>query len=302
MAKKKKRLSQLERMLIVSLGFFLVLALCLFLIKSCLGLFIKKETPANTVKEEKTIEKTETQENTKEASLSDDQKERLSEYMDANPDVSKEDAINYILMNLDLEPYSSITEVDDDSDITYLINKYYALPEGYEPDDLVYVENPCKQDGTYGCTTDGIQVRKEAAEAFDEFCAAAKEQGIDMIAISGFRDYAYQQMLWENAANTQGQEYADQYFARPGQSEHNTGLAIDLTVTGVDFNQLETYENYDWILENAHKYGFILRYPEDKVDITKYEYESWHFRYVGKKVAKICYDNDWTLEEYTVNK
>ena len=73
---------------------------------------------------------------------------------------------------------------------------------------------------------------------------------------------------------------------------------MDITFNGYHFNEIELYDGYEWILSSAHDYGFILRYPEEKQDITRYGYESWHFRYVGKDAAKIIYDNNWTLEEY----
>lgn len=85
---------------------------------------------------------------------------------------------------------------------------------------------------------------------------------------------------------------------QPFYTIHNSGLCVDITFNGYNYNEIENYDGYEWILNNAHKYGFILRYPKDKVDVTRYGYESWHFRYVGKEAAKEIYDNDWTLEEY----
>mgnify|MGYP002582595254 FL=1 len=79
---------------------------------------------------------------------------------------------------------------------------------------------------------------------------------------------------------------------------HVQGRVNITLVYGYNYNEIENYDGYEWILNNAHKYGFILRYPKDKVDVTRYGYESWHFRYVGKEAAKVIYDNDWTLEEY----
>ena len=202
--------------------------------------------------------------------------------------------------DMDLEPFEMITVVKDDQDMTMLINKFNSLPQDYMPNDLVPVkEYVCVQGQDYSCQAVAqIELRQEVAQAYLDFAKAAEKEGIQLRLIAGYRSYAYQKGLWEYAANTQGQDYADTYYARPGQSEHNSGLCLDLTFNGYRFNEIEKYEGYDWILENAPQYGFILRYPEDKVDVTRYSYESWHFRYVGKKVAQIIDKNHWTLEEY----
>ena len=135
-----------------------------------------------------------------------------------------------------------------------------------------------------------------------KFCKAAAKNDINIRAIAGYRTYEYQKGLWDYYASVNGEEYADQYYARPGQSEHNSGLAVDITFNGYNFNEIENYDGYDWILKNMHKYGFILRYPEDKTDVTQYGYESWHIRYVGKEAATKIYKNNWTLEEYHGSK
>lgn len=202
-------------------------------------------------------------------------------------------------MNLDLPPYSTNIIIEDDSDLTLLVNKYSALPEGYVPSDLVDVNYVCEQGVHYSCSTmSKMQLREEAAKAYEKFVEAAKKEDIDIVAIATYRSYDYQYNLWSYNKNLYGIEYADEYYARAGQSEHNTGLAVDITFNNHPYNEIEKYEGYDWILKNMHKYGFILRYPEDKVEYTKYGYESWHIRYVGKKLAKHLYENDLTLDEY----
>lgn len=145
-------------------------------------------------------------------------------------------------------------------------------------------------------------MRKEAYDAYVKFCKAAAKNDINIRTIAGYRTYEYQKGLWDYYASVNGEEYADQYYARPGQSEHNSGLAVDITFNGYNFNEIENYDGYDWILKNMHKYGFILRYPEDKTDVTQYGYESWHIRYVGKEAATKIYKNNWTLEEYHGSK
>lgn len=206
--------------------------------------------------------------------------------------------------DMDLEPYSNTIIQEDNTDVTMLINKFYTLPEGYVPADLVPLDKyACVQGEDFSCQdVEQIELRKEVYDAFVEFCGAAAKENINIRAIAGYRSYDYQAGLWNYNAATYGEEYADEYYARPGQSEHNSGLCVDITFNGYNYNEIENYDGYEWILENAHKYGFILRYPKDKVDVTRYGYESWHFRYVGKEAAKEIYDNDWTLEEYHGSK
>lgn len=216
------------------------------------------------------------------------------------PEDNIEKRILEVNCDMDLEPYETAIVVGDDTDMTMLINKFYSLPQDYVPNDLVPItEYVCVQGQDYSCqAVEQIELRQEVAKAYLDFAKAAEKEGIHLALIAGYRSYDYQKGLWDYAANTQGQDYADTYYARPGQSEHNSGLCLDLTFNGHPFNEIENYEGYDWILDNASKYGFILRYPKDKIDVTRYSYESWHFRYVGKGVAQTIDKNHWSLEEY----
>lgn len=211
-----------------------------------------------------------------------------------------EQTVLHVNMDLDMEPYENSVTVTDDSDMTLLVNKSHALPEGYIPADLKVMEQyACIAGEDYSCQDVAyMELRSEALNAYYQWCQAAQEREIQIRAIAAYRSYDYQAGLWNYNAGLYGTEYADQYYARPGQSEHNSGLAVDITFNGHNFNEIELYDGYEWILSSAHEYGFILRYPEEKQDITRYGYESWHFRYVGKDAAKIIYENNWTLEEY----
>lgn len=132
--------------------------------------------------------------------------------------------------------------------------------------------------------------------------AAAKKQGFDFVAFSGYRSFDYQTTLYNNYVNRDGQAAADRYSARPGYSEHQTGLAFDIGERGKE--NLWLTEEFgetpagQWLLTNAQDYGFILRFPKNKEDITGYMYESWHYRYVGVDIAKEIKKKDITLEEY----
>lgn len=142
----------------------------------------------------------------------------------------------------------------------------------------------------------------EAREAFDQMAAAASLEDYALIAFSTYRSFEYQTGLYDRYVERDGVEEADRYSARPGYSEHQTGLAFDIG----EVNQEQHFasasfgdtEAGKWLAENAHLYGFIMRYPEGKEKITGYMYEAWHFRYVGVEIAKDIYESDGTLEEY----
>ena len=127
---------------------------------------------------------------------------------------------------------------------------------------------------------------------------AAKEEGLLLIVNSSYRDYETQDAVWKDYAEANGEEWADNKAARAGSSEHETGLALDIVTNNVIMNEFENTEEFKWLQDNAYKYGFILRYPKGKENITGYEYESWHYRYVGEEVAKEIHDLDITFDEY----
>ncbi|WP_231514894.1 D-alanyl-D-alanine carboxypeptidase family protein [Oceanobacillus salinisoli] len=178
-----------------------------------------------------------------------------------------------------------------------LINKEYALPDNYEPEDLVIpnVQFPF---------TDELpkkQMREVAAIALEEMFQAADEAGLELYAQSGYRSFDRQEAIFAANVSANGEEEANKFSARPGESEHQSGLSMDITSPEVRFKLVVEFGETDegqWILENAADYGFIIRYPEGKEDITKYQYEPWHLRYVGEKAAKEITENDITLEEY----
>ncbi|MFJ5770692.1 D-alanyl-D-alanine carboxypeptidase family protein [Psychrobacillus sp. NPDC093180] len=143
---------------------------------------------------------------------------------------------------------------------------------------------------------------KEARAAFEEMAAEAKLSSYELVAFSTYRSFEYQTTLYEKYVSNDGQEAADRYSARPGYSEHQTGLAFDIGEK--HFEQHFARESFGeteagkWVAANAHKYGFIMRYPNGKEKITGYMYEPWHFRYVGKELAPKVFEAGITLEEY----
>ncbi len=184
---------------------------------------------------------------------------------------------------------------DTSSEYLVLVNKDHALQADDEPKDLVDGKPAVSGGSKYQ------QLRKPAAAAFKKLAAGAKEEGYTIKVTSGYRPYAYQKQLFERYVNKDGRYSAEQYSAEPGHSEHQTGLVADVSSPSVNYNLVQAYgstEEGKWLAKNAHKYGFIIRFLKGKEDITGYEYEPWHIRYVGKDAAKEIYKQDLTLEEY----
>lgn len=191
----------------------------------------------------------------------------------------------------------AIQVVADPNDATILVNKQYKLPDNYEPKDLVYPNVPF----IFSEKIEKRKLRKVAAKALEEMFAGAEKDGIHLAGASGYRSQSTQVTIYNNYVGKDGVKKADRYSARPGHSEHQTGLAIDVSGTSGECAVEECFADTPeakWIAEHAHEYGFILRYPKDKENLTGYMYESWHIRYVGKEIAKEVYDQDITLEEY----
>jgi zinc D-Ala-D-Ala carboxypeptidase len=179
-----------------------------------------------------------------------------------------------------------------------LVNKQFGLPESFLPNDLV---RPNVNFSFGNLEIEKSMMRKEAADALEEMFAEARENGIELYAVSGYRSYEYQDTLFQAEVNKVGKEKAVEAVAFPGQSEHQTGLAMDISSKGEGLLLTESFgstQEGKWLAENAHRFGYILRYPKGKESITGYQYESWHFRYIGKEPAKIIFENNWTLEEY----
>ncbi|PIH56304.1 D-alanyl-D-alanine carboxypeptidase family protein [Paenibacillus sp. LK1] len=181
--------------------------------------------------------------------------------------------------------------------MTVIVNKQRSLPEGYEPDDLVEPNVPFSFDGPH----EKRHMRKEAAEALEKLFAGAKADDIELRAVSGYRSYQRQVSIYNNNVKTKGKEYTDRVSSVPGHSEHQTGLAIDVSSPSVG-NAIEevfgTSKEGQWLAEHAAEYGFIIRYPQGEEAITGYVYEPWHIRYVGTDLAPDVVKSGLTLEEY----
>lgn len=178
------------------------------------------------------------------------------------------------------------------NDITVLINKYYAIKEGWVPGDLVYINTNFERKS---------RLREEAAKAWDALNQAAKEAGLTLYARDGFRSESLQSTYFTNAYN-RNKGTASKFNALPWRSEHQLGLALDVTDVNTTENSLR--QNFIdtphgiFLQEEGWKYGWIVRYTKEKEMITQYNAEPWHIRYVGIDLAKILFENHLTLEEY----
>lgn len=188
--------------------------------------------------------------------------------------------------------------IQNASNLFALVNKDFGLPAEYFPNDLVRPDVPF----SFGNQDVGkSKLRKEAADALEEMFSKAERNGIMLYAVSGYRSFDRQETLFISEVEKIGEELAVKAVATPGNSEHQTGLAMDISSRSVGLGLTEQFGETPegkWLKKNAHHFGFILRYPKGKEQLTGYMYEPWHYRYVGQEVATEIYQNGWTLEEY----
>ena len=221
-------------------------------------------------------------------------KKRYLAYQEEKKDLPIEDIVMHVNIGIDKPYYTNTKKATNLNETTLLVNKYYYLTEDYVPENLEEI--------SLSYARSGMQLVHEAKEAFETLSEEAKKEGMNIIAMSSYRSYEYQVDLYNRYVETDGKEAADTYSARAGYSEHQTGLAVDVYNKELPYTSFEQTEEFTWMEENAYKYGFILRFPKDKVNITGYQYESWHYRYVGQEVAEYIHKNNLTLEEYYVKE
>lgn len=186
--------------------------------------------------------------------------------------------------------YKNIKFVDNPDDYLALINKNYQLKSNYVPNDLESISLKYSNADKY--------LRKIAKIQFEKLSEDASKLGYRIIAVSAYRDYNYQNELFNYYVDEKGLDYALNCSAKPGHSEHQSGLAVDVEGSNKDYDNFEDTKEYTWMKDNAHKYGFILRYPKGKENITGFKFEPWHYRYIGIEAATYLYQNNLTLEEY----
>lgn len=213
-------------------------------------------------------------------------------------ELEKDPLYPYIDKQNKLTEKNGIKYIENEENMLVLANKDFSMQPTYTPPDLV------RPNVTFSFGEQQVekaQLRKDAAKGLEEMFAAANKDGKKLFAVSGYRSYKRQQEVFQAEVNAKGDQKAREAVAYPGTSEHQTGLAMDISSESQSYELTEAFGNTPegkWLQENAHNYGFILRYMKGREDITKYQYESWHYRYVGKDAATIIYKNNWTLEEF----
>lgn len=205
-----------------------------------------------------------------------------------------ETSITYVNIGLDNDYYTNVINIDNQDDLAVLVNKYHKLSNDYVPSDLEKINSKYQWLGRSN------ELRKDAREAFEKMCEAATKDNIYIYAGSGYRSYQTQLYLYNTYVKRDGFKAAETYSARASYSEHQTGLAMDIANKSGFISKND--KEYNWLVKNSYKYGFILRYPEDKENITGYMYEEWHYRYLGTTLAKEVYDSGLTYDEYLAQK
>ena len=211
-------------------------------------------------------------------------------FKENNPNLDNIDIITRVNLNLDKDDYTETKVSPYLNKTTILVNKHIYLPENYIPNNLVKLNTDYANSDRYL-----VDIAKESLE---KMINDIKKENLTIRVISAYRSYNYQKDLYNNYVKKDGTLKADTYSARPGYSEHQTGLVIDIDNGTTYYEDFDKTEEYKWMLENSYKYGFILRYPKGKEEITRYNYESWHYRYVGVKIATYLKEHNLTFDEY----
>ena len=197
-------------------------------------------------------------------------------------------AVLYINLNLDKPDYEDAIKVDKFA-IDMVVNKHRYLDENFEPNDLM--EIPIEY-----ASEEGMKTSRIAFNAYREMSNAASKEGYGIVINSAYRSYQDQIDISNYYLKWYGQSYVDKYVAKPGYSEHQTGLAYDIGSKST--NVFANSKEYQWMKDNAYKYGFIERFTQKYENLTGFRKEPWHYRYVGKDIAKYIHDNNISFEEY----
>lgn len=283
--KRKLKIKKLNLIIII-----LSLILCSILIINTVSLFQNKQSPEEIelnkkLKKLNNIDK-------KIKYFNYNKIDRYIAYKNKNKTLSNKKVITHVNIGIDQPPYKNSIETTYLNKIYILVNKYNHLSEQYIPKDLELISNEY--------STGNVQLVKEAKNQFEIMSSTAKKENLNVIAFSGYRDYTYQKNLYNTYLQKDSQEKVDTYSARAGYSEHQTGLSVDIYNGIDDYNNFEETKEFKWLKDNAHKYGFILRYPKNKELETQYQYESWHYRYVGIDIATYIKKHNISFDEYYV--
>lgn len=217
----------------------------------------------------------------------------LSKYLDYK-DKNKDDTFTHIVAivntEADVEWLDNEKETDTSKNELMLVNRLYGLSKDYEPDDII--------DVPVSISYSGVKISKSILSNIEELISAAKDEGYIFVLSDGYRSYADQEKMFNNYKNSYGYEEADKNVARPGHSEYQTGISFQIVPYNKVFEKPRESEEYKWLKDNAYKYGFIFRYPEDKKDITLFDSYTWRLRFVGTDASSIIESEKISFEEY----
>ena len=216
--------------------------------------------------------------------------ERYLEFKEKNKTRTNADIVAMVNVGADRDWYSEPREADITNDYRMLVNKFNFLPEEYEPEDIVRI--PLQY------AFQGHHVRQIVLDAYMDMWKVTNDLGLRLIIDFSFRSFENQKTNYDNVVDIHGRSRADDLVIRPGHSEQQSGLALGIVRFGLPTAQFEETEEFAWLKENAHRYGFILRYPKGKEHITGFRYEPSHFRYIGRDLAKKVHEEGITFDEY----
>ena len=211
------------------------------------------------------------------------------EYSNNNSSASTDKVIAVVNVGANKNWYDDVEVTDVSKDNLMIVNKFYGLPSDYEPE-LVLVSS------TYAYANKYVSV-----DIYDDLVGmleAARDDGFTLVVSQGYRSYADQEETYNNYKSSYSTSEADEFVARPGHSEYQTGLGVDIEPYNKKVEDVTQSPEHKWLIDNAYKYGFILRYEEGKEDITGFEANDWRFRYVGRNAALQMHDKDLTFDEY----
>ena len=201
----------------------------------------------------------------------------------------EENTIIQVNIDLDKEPYKDPV-ITDDYSCKVLVTKHRKLKDGYKPKDLITIPQE------YVKGEEKVKGERVAWQNLKRMIDDAKKEGMEILVNSAYRSYEDQVEIYNEYKGLYGDEYVAKYVSTPGFSEHQTGYGFDLASSKA--NVFSTTKEYEWTIKNSSKYGFVHRYPTSSEAITGFSNESWHFRYVGKKIATYVYENKLVYDEY----
>lgn len=215
---------------------------------------------------------------------------KYMEYKKKNKNDTYTHVVSIINTEADVEWLDNEKETDISKGNLMLVNRLYGLSKDYEPEDII--------DVPVSISYSGVKISKSILENIEELIEAGKEAGYTFVLSDGYRSYEAQKKMFESYKNSYGYEEADRNVARPGHSEYQTGISFQIVPYNKVFDKPRESTEYLWLKDNAYKYGFIFRYPEDKKDITLFDSYTWRLRYVGTDAASIIENEKICFEEY----